>query len=153
VEEDTDINFTNPKPVYSGGPDRTNVTVSASGTYYYRVRAVAAGYQPSAWVKSAGSVVTLSAAKPASIWVRTATNLTTNPVVWGLSATTGATYEVEEDTDINFTNPKPVYSGGPDRTNVTVSASGTYYYRVRAVAAGYQPSAWIKSAGSVVTLP
>jgi hypothetical protein len=74
----------------------------------------------------------LNAAKPAGIWVRTATNVATNPVVWGLSQTAGATYEGEEDTDSNFTSPTPVYSG-PDRTNVTVSASGTYYYGVRAV--------------------
>ena len=152
VEEDTTASFTNPRAVYSGTALRTDVTVSGPGTYYYRVRATKAGYQPSGWVVSIGSTVTLTAAKPVSIWVRTTTNITTNPVVWGASATAGVTYEVEEDTTSAFTNPRAVYSGTALRTDVTVNGPGTYYYRVRATKAGWQPSAWKVSIGSTVTL-
>jgi hypothetical protein len=154
VEEATDGAFTqNVRQVYSGSALSCNVTVAANGSYYYRVRAVKPGYQPSGWVNSAASVVTLIAVKPASLWVRTATTLDTNPVVWGASTTADVAYEVEEATDGAFTqNVRQVYSGSALSCNVTVAANGSYYYRVRAVKPGYQPSGWVNSAASVVTL-
>lgn len=143
VEEATDALFTqNLRQVYSGNALSSDVTVAASGKYYYRVRALADGYQASVWVNSVASTVTLITAKPASLWVRPASANGEIAIVWGSSTTTGASYVVEESTNAEFTASIQIYSGSALNLTISGKLNGTYYYRVKAVANGFNESAW-----------
>jgi hypothetical protein len=66
-------------------------------------------------------------------------------VSWGVSATPGVTYVVEEATDADFTtNLKQVYSDTGRTVSITGNVGGgtTYYYRVKAQKAGFPDSNW-----------
>lgn len=66
-------------------------------------------------------------------------------VTWGASATPGATYELQEATDPGFASGlRTAYAGGLLVAQITGRANGsTYYYRVRALRPGWNPSAWV----------
>ena len=64
----------------------------------------------------------------------------------GASSTSGVTYELYNSTDgVNWT---AAYSGANISSNVTVTANGTYSFRVKAVKAGYVDSAYTTSSTS-----
>jgi hypothetical protein len=142
LEESTDPGFATSKVVYNG--NETSVTLSGylNGTYYYRIRATATGYNPSPW--QAGTVGwTVNVACRALSWLYISqTNLGSNTLKWGATDVAGATYVLEESTDPGFTASKVVYSGSETSVTLTSYLNGTYYYRVRATATGYNPSPW-----------
>ncbi len=154
LEESTDPTFTSDnRLLYRGTELSQNVTVLRGGSYYYRVRAIGPDNWPSRWVNSIRSAVQLTCKKPASLWVRTTVNITTNPLIWGASLTPDVHYEVEEAADAAFTTGlRQVYRGPELRSDVTIDSDGVYYYRVRAVKDGYQPSEWMVSLPSSANL-
>ncbi|MBI5014332.1 MAG: multicopper oxidase domain-containing protein [Deltaproteobacteria bacterium] len=157
LQEAQDAAFTvGLRQVYTGLLLTTNVTIlNGNGSYYYRVRATAAGYLPSLWVsKGPMTVSNVTAEKPASLWVRSTTPVLINPVVWGTSPTTAVSYEVQQAQNASFTvGLASVYTGTALNTNVTVSANASYYFRVRATKAGYLPSPWVVAGPMVVSAP
>jgi hypothetical protein len=157
LEESTDSSFTSTTVVYTGSNLTTNLTGRTNGsTYYYRVKAQAAGYVDSAYVNSSnGCTVAMTAGKPSWIYLATTSNASgVISVAWGASSTPGATYVLEESTDPSFTTTTGVYNG----TNLTKNLYGrtngtTYYYRVKAQAAGYVDSAYVNgSNGCIVNI-
>jgi hypothetical protein len=157
VQESTDPAFlNNVQQVYSGFGTSVQLPGHLNGTYYYRVKAVESGYNDSAWKLGAnGCVVTLSPlTAPSWISVRAASTDGTAGVAWGSSTAAGVTYIVQESTDSAFfSNVQQVYSGTGTSMLLPGHLNGTYYYRVKAVEAGYTDSAWIAGAnGCVVTL-
>jgi hypothetical protein len=118
-----------------------------SKTYYYRVRSIKAGIKDSPWkTGTAGCAVpgATAAAIPASITVPVSDGDGTYAVNWGVSATTGITYVLEEATNSTFTVNLRVAYAGPNRS---AAISGrvqnkSYYYRVKAIKAGLKDSAW-----------
>ncbi|MBI1920739.1 MAG: VCBS repeat-containing protein [Geobacter sp.] len=156
LEESTDASFATSTQVYSGSGTFVNLTGRTNGTYYYRVKAIAAGYSDSAWVSPPnGCAVSLPCKTPSWVYVATANSTGTFGVSWGASATAGANYILEESRDdAGFANPGQVYSGSGTFVNLTGRANGTYYYRVKAIAPGYSDSAWQSPAnGCTVSLP
>ena len=133
---------------YSGANISSNVTVTANGTYSFRVKAVKAGYVDSAYTTSSTScAVTFTCGAPTSLAVP-ATNTTGSIYVrWGSSSTSGVTYELDYSTDgVNWT---VAYSGANISSNVTV-ANGTYSFRVKAAKTGYADSAYTTSITSCI---
>jgi hypothetical protein len=61
-------------------------------------------------------------------------------------------YTLEEDGNAAFASPSPVYAGSRISTTVSVSAVGTYYYRVKASNA-FGESGWSNTQSVVVTVP
>jgi len=155
LEEAQDAAFTvNLRPVYSGTLLINTVTISESGSYYYRVRATKTGNTPSIWVTTGVMTASLLAQKPAWIWTPSTTAATTFTAGWGASPTAGVTYVTEEAKDAAFTvGLRTVYSGASLTTSVTVAAPGTYYYRVRATKTSFTPSAWTVGSVTTVTVP
>lgn len=120
---------------------------SQNVTYYYRVRAVKAGLMDSAYRVAANSCAVPGVEtvyEPRDITVPE-TDLDGNyNVGWGFSGITGATYELQEATDSNFTTGlRTAYRGTALSASITGRNSGnTYYYRVRAVKGGLKDSAY-----------
>ena len=129
------------------------ITGKTNGTYYYRVKAVVAGFADSSVVTGAnGCLVTLPAAAPASISVPTGSFNGSYSVSWGASPTPGASYVLQESTSSSFTSfTQTAYAGLT--AALSGKANGTYYYRVKAVASGYADSVWVDGAnGCLVNL-
>ncbi|MHC5079195.1 MAG: fibronectin type III domain-containing protein [Planctomycetota bacterium] len=131
LQEDTNPAFTNPQLVVSGAGTSFGVTGRASGTYYYRVRAVAQSI-PSSWtVGSNGCTVTIQIPGPPSFLTVPANSSTGSYTLnWG-NASNAASYDLEEDVNPSFTSALTVYSGPALNFSVSGKPNGTYYYRVR----------------------
>ncbi|HWR96858.1 MAG TPA: hypothetical protein VN317_00395, partial [Candidatus Methanoperedens sp.] len=82
---------------------------------------------------------------PASLAVPVASAGPAYQVAWEASPTAGATYELQEAMDPAFTTAlRVVYAGALLAAQITGRANGeTYYYRVRALRTGWNPSAWV----------
>ena len=105
-------------------------------------------------VTTAGTTVTMNGAAlaPASITLPASSNTGSYQVSWVPSDTAGVSYVLQESTVANFASftqtlnaVSPVsYSGKTNRT---------YYYRVKAVKAGYGDSAWVSGQVVVAIAP
>jgi hypothetical protein len=146
LEEDTNAGFGNPSIVYTGSALSVGLPGKADGlTYYYRIKTSAPDYGDSTWrLAASGSLVN----KPStsSAWLAVAPNSTTYGTVWvgwGVSNTPGASYVLEEDTDVGFENPSNVYTGSALSVGLPGRTDGlTYYYRVKTSAPDYGDSTW-----------
>ncbi len=120
---------------YSGVVSQYQVTGQPAGTWYYRVFTLM-GMQESGASNTVSTVVT--AALLAAPVLNTISNLDGDgayTVTWG-SVTDAMGYRLEESTSPYFEQPTVVYEG-PLRTYAAVDMpGGTWYYRVRATAAG-----------------
>ena len=134
--------------VYSGTDLSYNVTGNAlDTTYYYRVRAIKDGYTNSSWLRSEkGCAVPGSGivASPLILTVPKADADGAYEVSWRVSATPEANYILQEATDPTFTaGVRTFYPGMKRRQPVTGrSQDTTYYYRIKAIKAGWRDSAW-----------
>jgi hypothetical protein len=107
-----------------------------SDTYKFRIRTLKTGYDPSAWVLSQDSVVTLQCLIPRGIG---GVNPNNGLIYWQKSLTAGTNYELHADSGGGWVS---VYTGPALSWDTSALAPGTYMFRVRAVQAGYVPSAW-----------
>jgi hypothetical protein len=137
---------------YSGTSTSASITVAASGTYTFQVKATKAGFAASSY--TAGSnpcVVTLTLSAPATLSVPATNETGSFAVSWGASNVVGATYVVEQS--LNGGAFTQAYSGTSTSASITVTANGSYTFQVKATKAGYTASGY--TAGSnpcVVTL-
>ncbi|TLM63704.1 MAG: hypothetical protein FDZ69_12155 [Deltaproteobacteria bacterium] len=146
VEEATNNTYTaNLQTVYTGPNLTVALTGRAPGTYYYRVKAQALGYNDSTWkTLASGCTVTglVPAGQPGVMTVSTTDIDGSYTISWLASATPGVTYVLEEATDSNFTlNVIPYPVAGLSRP-FTKALGAVYYYRVKAVHAEALDSAW-----------
>ncbi len=145
LEESTGKGFdpAETKVVYTGSATSVAIQAHLNGSYYYRVKATAASYTDSEWKYGTNPCnVSRTAAAPTSIWVRPASANGETAVSWGLSSTPGASYVVEESTDNLFSTPTVVYNGSTNLVKLPGHANGSYYYRVKAIADGFNESTW-----------
>lgn len=131
-------------------PNTTGLSANISGratgtTYYYRVKAIKAGYADSGWRGAGnGCLVKFPSGVPASITVPATDADGAFTVSWTASATPGVSYVLQEATNNTFTlGPRLL----PSTTGLSANISGrtagiTYYYRVKATKTGYTDSAW-----------
>jgi predicted phage tail protein len=133
LQRSTSSTFGSPTQVYSGSATTFNQSGLASGTYYYRVRAVNSCGN-STWRNGTAVAVTIctTPAAPGSIAYPSSSDSGAFTVSW--TAVSGATsYVLQRSTSSTFGSPTQVYSGSATTFNQSGLASGTYYYRVRAV--------------------
>ena len=145
LEQATSADFTTGRTtIYSGTALSVIHTLSANGSYYYRVRAVKAGFSDSPWLTGAAACnVTLACTAPASVSVPATSATGAYLVKWAASNVTGATYTLEEARDAAFTSGlRTVYSGPALQAEVSGLAGGSYFYRVKAAKPGYAESGW-----------
>lgn len=149
LQEATNSTFTTGvRTAYTGTAITFNITGrSQNVTYYYRVKATKAGYVDSAWkAGAAGCAVpgTTTAGVPASLIVPVADADGAYSVSWGVSATAGVAYELQEATNSLFTSGlRTVYHGTARTVGITGrSQNVTYYYRVQAVKGGLKNSGY-----------
>jgi hypothetical protein len=148
LEEATNPTFSKGKKVVYVGPALQAAIKgrALNKTYYYRVKAIKAGYTDSLFqAGSRGCAVPglTKVASPASILVPAASNPDGSYAIsWGKSATTGVKYLLEEATNAAFTEGlNSVYFGTALKTDIFERTPGmTYYYRVKAVKAGLKDS-------------
>ncbi|NJC89137.1 MAG: hypothetical protein FIB02_11515, partial [Desulfuromonas sp.] len=139
----------------SGDPDGdglTNVQEYAAGTNPKLADTdgdgIADGTDPDPLVKAV-------VAAPASITVPANSTTGNYTVSWGESATTGATYTLEESTAADFASgPVTVVTTGLTAISASISGkdSCVYYYRVKAVKVPMTDSAWIASSSITVSV-
>jgi len=136
--------------VYSGTNAWANMVLTTNGTYTFRVKATRTGYVESGFTNAASCVVTLVCWVPASITVPATSSSGSFMVSFGKSSVGGVTYLLEMST--NGGAYSVVYSGSGEWKIVTVPASGTYSFRVKAVKAGYADSGYTAPASCVVAM-
>lgn len=171
LQQDTNSGFTAPTLAYSGTALSSSVTITQSGTYYYRVRACN-GTACSAYQHGANSVVVdylPIPGVPSGIFVPTSDATGTYTISWGAAGGLVTRYELEESTYPSFPICIPcppgricpaicrpavsqVYVGPALSFLVSGKTNGTYYYRVRACTATGCSSYVTASNGVVVTL-
>ena len=139
--------------VYSGSYPSVNVTVNADGSYVFRVRAVWANFADSDWVAGAtASSVALACGPPADLAVPAYNSTGTISLTWTTSDIAGVTYVVQQS--VNGGAWSQIYSGFNTQFNHTLTANGSYTFRVRATKSGYADSPYAASAAScTVTMP
>ena len=133
----TSPSFSGQVQVYSGSSSSAALSVSAGGTYYYRVRAcnqdACSGYRAG----GNGVVVTLPPGTPTSISVPTSSTTGSFTISWGsASSGTATSYRLYEATASNFSGQVLVHNAAGTSVALSGRGNGTYYYRVRACNAG-----------------
>ncbi|MBI5383638.1 MAG: fibronectin type III domain-containing protein [Verrucomicrobia bacterium] len=135
IERSTDnVTFT---PVASVGANVTtyaNTGLSASTTYYYRVRASnSAGNSAYSATASATTVAILTPPAAPSGLTATAASSSQINLAWTDNANNEAGFAIERSTDnVTFTSIASVGANVTAYASTGLSASTTYYYRVRA---------------------
>lgn len=157
LELSDDAAFTAPLLVYQGSARFTTLTLTSDATYYFRVRAIKAGYADSVWTTVKGDygcVVTLACSMPASLTVPKTSITGTYTLSWAASKVAGAYYVLERASNTSFTGAVVAYVGPEIKFVQIAQGSGSYYYRVKAFKEGYADSAWkVGATPCVVTLP
>jgi YD repeat-containing protein len=134
--ESTSATFTSQTQVYTGASLSTAISGRANGTYYYRVRGCNVGGCGGYREGSAGIVVTLPPATPASISFASPDYDGSYTLTWSAVAAPVSSYEVYEATNSGFSGETQVYSGSSTSAAISGRGNGSYYYRVRACNAG-----------------
>ncbi|HOU12327.1 MAG TPA: S8 family serine peptidase [Anaerolineae bacterium] len=131
LQESSSTSFSTYITRYSGANTQVLVAGREVGVWYYRVRAVNAAGNASAW--SNIQSVTVLPAPPVMSPIDNPTNADAYVVQW--SSVPGAySYMLVQDTTPTFTAPITRYIGSAIAYNVTGQPGGTWYYRARATA-------------------
>jgi len=129
LQESSSTSFSPYITRYSGANTQVLVTGREVGVWYYRVRAVNAAGNASAW-SNVQSFTVLPAA-PVMTSIDNPTNADAYAVQW--SSVPGAySYVLMQDTTPAFTSAITRYVGSATAYNVTGQPGGTWYYRARA---------------------
>ncbi|MBL0225459.1 MAG: transcription factor [Geobacteraceae bacterium] len=100
------------------------------------------------------SITTANTSAPLSISVPTSSVTGSYNISWAASTTPGSTYILQEATSPDFLQNLVETVGATSPVAYTGKASGTYYYRVKAQAAGFFDSGWTSGVnGCVVAVP
>jgi len=137
--------------VYRGSQNYRTVSGLAGGSHNFRVKTVAAGYADSAWTTGATLDVQLTCGTPMRLYAPAGSSSGSFNLNWSYSYTPGVSYVVEVDDGSGYTE---IYRGPNRSLWVSGLASGSYDYRVKAIANGYADSAWRDAyLTTVVSLP
>jgi predicted phage tail protein len=149
LERSTSSSFSTVATAYSGSATSFSQTGLPSGTYYYRVKAVASCGE-SGWRTGPALTVNICTAPsaPGSISYPSTSNSGAFTVSWP-SVSGATTYVVERSASSNFSSSAQVFSGSSTSYGVTGLDTGTYYFRVKAVGSCGE-SGW--TAGPAVTV-
>ena len=129
LQESSTASFNSPTTRYSGANTQVLVTGRPVGVWYYRVQAINAMGNASAWSNIQSAAVLPDA--PVMTAIDNPTNADAYTVQW--SPVAGVyNYELVQDTTSTFISPVTRYVGSSTAYNVTGQAGGTWYYRVRA---------------------
>jgi hypothetical protein len=150
LEESTSPTFGSTINIYTGANLSFNVAGKQNGTYYYRVRAKNS-WANTAWTTGTNGCVVTLFQPPATVNVP-ATSTTGYYMVSWSSVAGAVSYDLEEDTDLNFTNPIQHYGLTNASFNVMGKTDGTYYYRARAFDGSTSSNWTLGGNGCVVTL-
>lgn len=150
VERATDNGFSDAANIYSGTTSglTDNTGLTNGTTYYYRVRAVASGYNKSEWAVISATPNYPQLAQPGNFVA--VSGDTQNALDWD-DTPNATSYTVERDTTSDFAAPTSIYTGAASTYTDTGLTNGTtYYYRVKATAANYlnSPLAYVNQTPS-----
>jgi hypothetical protein len=139
VERSTSNSFATVTQVYSGATSAFTDTGRTNGTpYYYRVKAQAAGYQDSGYAFANATPNLPQLAQPATF---TGTPGSLQAVLDWADVASATGYSVDMATNSSFTSPTNIYTGAASAyTKTGLTAATTYYFRVKATAAGFLDS-------------
>ncbi|MBQ9874792.1 MAG: hypothetical protein IJM30_10040 [Thermoguttaceae bacterium] len=143
VEYSTSSSFsTSTTKAYSSSGSKTISGLTANKTYYFRVKAVAAGYRDSDWTSF--SATTGSSTQQLATPTLTKGAITSSSVTVTIGSVANATgYTLQYSTSSTFsTKTEKPYTSAGAKTIDGLSASTTYYFRVMATASGYTDSDW-----------
>jgi hypothetical protein len=155
----SDSNLTQPgRYSINGSTENRQNGGTPQGTYYWQVRATGANGKVSDWSQINKVVVDTTAPSMPALTAPSNNGFeTTNDFyfTWSNSADTGTpvTYEFQSDNNGSFTSPwDSITNGNSEQNNLTTpqihstgAPDGTYYWRVRAIDASGNKSAWTAS--------
>lgn len=149
--EDNNSGFSSPTTLTITAPTHSKVrSQSATGTYYYKVRAcngtACGGYSGVDSVK----VMSLPSAPSLSGSPLTMPSDGNATLSWSATAGSGGSYLVQASASSSFSSPSTAYSGSA--TSLTVSPSATKHYRVEACNAVGCSVAW-SNAVTITVVP
>ncbi len=156
LERDTNSNFSSPVAVSLPASTTTHTSsgLSASTTYHYRVRALNAS-TTSGWSNTANA--TTQAPPPVGAPTSLAASATSPSAInltWSDNASNETSFVLERDTNSSFTSPVAISlpANTTSHTSSGLSASTTYYYRVRALNSS-TTSGWSNTANMATQAP
>jgi hypothetical protein len=131
LEEATQPDFSDAVSVHFGTERATTLKNRGPGTFYYRVKATAPGYQDSAWLVGNQCKVN----KPTG-WIYVPPSDTDGSylVSWAVAASASPTYVLEESPSSVFSISNEIYRGPDTSFPIADKGTGTYYYRVKVIA-------------------
>ena len=135
--------------VYAGTAKSYAFTGKANDTYLYRVKATLAGNADSNWTTSVVVTVNLTCSATYRVTAPATSTSGSYIITWYPSATTGATYVLEEK--VNGGLWVSAGSGTAASRIFSGKTSGTYQYRVKVTKSSYVDSNWTTS--GIVTVP
>jgi thermitase len=149
LEEDDNINFTSPITRYSGRLTSYPVTGQTGGTWYYRVNAGNI-YGSGNWSAIQSTQVIASSLSFPTLSAIDNPEKDGNYLIQWSTVISATQYILEESNSPYFENPLGIYTGVDTQLTISNHPSGTWYYRVRAVADTDQ-SPWSEAIFTVIT--
>jgi PKD repeat protein len=124
------------------------------GVFFYRVKAVAAGYTESGWVVGGDScTVILKVEAPTAFFVPASSTTGNFTLTWTNPVQVDG-FEIEESTTGSFTGtPTYTLATAVSSFEVTGRTPGTYSYRIRGTKSGLVSSDWVAGGNGCQVLP
>lgn len=130
LEEATQPDFSDAQQIYSGSDLTFTVEDRTPGMYYYRVRSGNV-YGVSDWTEGSNGAEVPMPSMPSAMNVPVFNKTGEYTISW--AAVDGADgYELQEDMDSGFANPRTAYNGPETSVTIKRNERGVFYYRVRA---------------------
>ena len=128
---------------YTSAGSKTITGLTASTTYYFRVKATSTNLGDSGWT-TASAKTSASTTPTLATPTLSATSTTASSVTLSVGSVANATsYVLQYATNSSFTSStSKTYTSAGSKTISGLSASTTYYFRVKATAANYTDSAY-----------
>ena len=118
--------------VYSSNGTSTGIAGKTDGSYWYRVRACNGAGNCGGYTSGGPAAVTLPPGTPGTVSLPGSSTNGVFSVSWLAASGSVTQYQLEQFTNPSFSGTPVVWTTGNLGTTVTVSADGTYYFRVRA---------------------